>query len=151
MGGRSTRSLGIIAVEHSFTCPSCKQRYPIHTFGGMNGLTPIPCDTCAEVICVGPIEKFMSWPYRVLLRPPLAYIIPLLQFAGLIGNPYSERYFARLATHYSPCKCGGTFRHDAPNHCPKCLAALPIDEIKRQLNWTGAGRPLVYITQFREA
>lgn len=135
---------------HPFTCPHCGERYRIHTVGGMANLTPLPCESCAEVIWVGGTARFLAWPYRVLFRRPFVYLLPVLEFFRLVGNPFTPQYFERLATHYPACECGGRFRYDSLNHCPKCRAALPVDELKRQLNWPGEHRPVVYITRFRE-
>ena len=133
-----------------FTCPTCGERFPVYTVGGMAGLTALPCDSCAEVIWVVPPDKLLAWPYRVLLLPPFFFLIPLLEFFGVMGNPHTRKYFERVTEHYPACECGGRFRHDAPNHCPKCRAPLPVDELKRQLNWPSEYRPVVYITRFRE-
>src|SRR5688572_3031857 len=139
-----------MGTPRPFTCPNCGERFPVHTVGRMAGLTPLPCDSCAEVIWVVPPDGLLAWPYRALLLPPFFFLIPLLEFFGVMGNPHTSKYFERLAEHYLPCECGGRFRHDAPNHCPKCLAPLPVDELKRQQNWPIEYRPVVYITRFRE-
>jgi hypothetical protein len=101
----------------------------------------MPCDSCPEVVCVNVIgiDRFMSLPYRMLVRPPLMFLIPVLQILGLMGNPYSKAFYERLSERYSPCQCGGTFRHDAPHHCPRCRAPLPRNLVKG-----------VYITRFVE-
>jgi hypothetical protein len=136
-------------MERELTCPECRAAIAVHTVGGMDSDTPMPCDSCAEVLWVNGGPKFLSPLYRLLVRPPFVFFFPLLQFLGITLNPYSKRYFERLSKSLPRCECGGQFRRDSQNHCPKCRAPLPIEEIRRQLNWDGDWGPQLYINQYR--
>lgn len=141
--------------DHRFTCPHCRATYTLHTYSiGMSELIEMRCSSCPAVVGVnvysaGPLHP---WHLRILTSMPFVFLLPLLQFMGFKLNPYTDSFYKRLSRKLSPCECGGTFRHDVPHRCPHCLKALPMNEIKRQINWWGTadGVPGAYTTSFRE-
>jgi hypothetical protein len=141
--------------DHPFKCPHCTEQYPLHVYNlGMSDIIEMRCTRCPVVIGVGlysaHFDASVSPLIRFLRKTPRLFTYMLRSRIPL--KTYTKGFFRRLSNRVSPCSCGGVLDPFAPHRCPKCLAPLPMDEIKRQINWQGGpeGTPGVYTTDFRE-
>ena len=116
--------------KHSFTCPHCEKAYTISTYHiDFSDVNELRCCSCASTLSLN------------------IYSPKHLKLYEKYGA-YNENFVIELESMLKPCKCGGTFRFEAPYRCKFGKEELGLTEIKRQINLVGSedGRPGLIIT-----
>jgi uncharacterized CHY-type Zn-finger protein len=145
-----------IMRDFRIICPHCHESFTLHTYNmGMSEVAfELRCTQCPAVLAVSVFSysTYAPWYIRLAIDTPLVWFFSLLRPFGFEVNIPWESVYERVSNKWSPCNCGGTFRHDAPLLCPLCLKAMTMAEIKQQINWWGTanGNPGAYTTSRRE-
>ena len=116
--------------KHDFTCPHCEKTYKINTYHiGYSDICELRCDSCSATLML----DIYSSNYLNLYKK---------------HSSYDEKFVRDLESMLNPCKCGGTFRLDAPYRCKYCNKQIELADIKRQIDFVGieSGRPGIIIT-----